>query len=87
MHPAMLKLMRAKKTRAVDPLAPPRPTLLGHDKQMRQDRSKFDDLARLVVQLQQRLETAESKIRYQTQIIGQISATMVKKSDKSPRQY
>jgi polyhydroxyalkanoate synthesis regulator phasin len=39
----MFKQYRAKKKRAVNPDAPPRPTLLGHDKTMREMQSKLAD--------------------------------------------
>ena len=36
--------MRAKKKRQVDPNAPPRPTLLGHEKEMKSWREQFNSL-------------------------------------------
>lgn len=38
--------MRAKKKRPVDPNAPPRPTLLGHEKEMKAWREQFHNLSK-----------------------------------------
>jgi HAMP domain-containing protein len=66
-----------KKKRAVDPNAPPRPTLLGHDKEMRGFKTRFDtieqdssssreEIARLkrkVNRLEQQLEAVTNLLR------------------------
>lgn len=63
MHPKMLKAMRAKVKRPVDPNAPPRPTLLGHDKQIR-DMSAAHE--RELAELRTRMHNLERKLRHQT---------------------
>jgi polyhydroxyalkanoate synthesis regulator phasin len=59
MHPNMLKAMKAKKKRAVDPNAPPRPNLLTHDKQIRDmdvaHRGEIAELRRHVYDLERKL--------------------------------
>lgn len=40
----IFSVMRAKKKRQVDPNAPPRPTLLGHEKEMKSWREQFNSL-------------------------------------------
>jgi hypothetical protein len=55
----MLKAMRAKKKRAVDPNAPPRPNLLTHDKQIRDmdvaHRGEIAELRKHVFDLERKL--------------------------------
>ena len=41
----MKSMYKQRKKRAVDPNAPPRPTLLGHEKEMKGYRTQFDQLA------------------------------------------
>lgn len=55
MNPKMLKAMRAKKKRAVDPNAPPRPNLMTHNVQIR-------TMEQAVTQMEQQLQVALAKV-------------------------
>lgn len=72
MNPAMLKVMKAKKKRPVDPNAPPRPNLMSHDKVIRDQKLTLENMSRQIATLQQRLDSTESKLRYQTQYLAQL---------------
>jgi len=76
MNPAMLKLMKAKKKRPVDPNAPPRPNLLSHEKVLKDTKLTMEQMARQIATLQHRLDSAESKLRYQTQYLSQLHANL-----------
>jgi hypothetical protein len=41
----MISMYKQKKKKTLDPNAPPRPTLLGHEKEMKEFRGKFDNFA------------------------------------------
>lgn len=62
MNPAFLKSMKAKKKRAVDPNAPPRPNLLTHDVKIRDQQSVIDSMTREVHTLRDTIRRLESKI-------------------------
>lgn len=79
MNPAMLRTMKAKKKRPVDPNAPPRPNLLSHEKVLKDTKLTIEQLARQVAILQQRVDSAESKLRYQTQYLSQLHASLASK--------
>lgn len=79
MNPAMLKTMKAKKKRPVDPNAPPRPNLMSHDKTIRDQKATVDQMARRLGYLERRLEETESKLRYQTQYLSQLHQTLQRK--------
>lgn len=72
MHPKMLKAMKAKQKRPVDPNAPPRPTLLGHEKVLKDTKSEVARLHQEVTELRQRIDAAESKLRSQNQYLNQL---------------
>ena len=72
MNPKMLKTMRAKQKRPVDPNAPPRPNLMSHDKVIRDQKATIETLSNRLAHLEGRLNTAETKIRYQTQYLSQL---------------
>jgi hypothetical protein len=76
MHPKMLKAMRAKVKRPVDPNAPPRPTLLGHDKQIR-DMSTAHE--RELAELRTRVQNLERKLRTQTNYLDALHNRVVLK--------
>jgi proline dehydrogenase len=40
----MISMYKQKKKKPLDPNAPPRPTLLGHEKEMKEFRGKFNDV-------------------------------------------
>lgn len=79
MNPKMLRTMRAKKKRPVDPNAPPRPNLMSHDKVIRDQKQTIDSLAQRVGVLERNLEQTQTRLRYQTQYLSQLHNTIVKK--------
>jgi septal ring factor EnvC (AmiA/AmiB activator) len=65
-----------KKKREVDPNAPPRPTLLGHEKEMKTWREQFGQLAQTntqqaieIAQLKRKINRLESQIDAVTGIV------------------
>lgn len=56
----MYSQYKQKKKRAIDPDAPPRPTLLGHDKQMKERQTEFEDFKR---QSNAEIERLNKKVR------------------------
>jgi hypothetical protein len=56
----MFSQYKQKKKRAIDPDAPPRPTLLGHDKQMRERNTEFEEFKR---QSNSEIERLNKKVR------------------------
>jgi hypothetical protein len=76
MHPNMLKAMRAKKKRAVDPNAPPRPNLMSHDKQIREMGTAH---ATELAELRKRMHDLERKLRAQTNYLDALHGRVVLK--------
>jgi predicted RNase H-like nuclease (RuvC/YqgF family) len=72
MNPRMLKTMKAKQKRPVDPNAPPRPNLMSHDKVIRDQKATIENLGNRIGYLEARLDQTESKLRYQTQYLSQL---------------
>ena len=70
----IFKAMKVKKKRAVDPDAPPRPTLLGHDKQIR-DMSTAHE--RELAELRTRMHNLERKLRHQTNYLDALHNRVV----------
>jgi predicted RNase H-like nuclease (RuvC/YqgF family) len=68
-NPAQFK---AKKKRAVDPNAPPRPNLLSQDKKLREQTEVVDRLLRIVERQQDELESLRNKYREMQQSVEQI---------------
>jgi hypothetical protein len=67
----IFKAMRAKKKRAVDPDAPPRPTLLGHEKEMKTWRQQFSELTERSIQQSVEINMLRRKVN---RLEGQIDA-------------
>ena len=74
---AIFKAMRAKKKRAVDPDAPPRPTLLGHEKEMKTWRQQFSEMTERSIQqsveinmLRRKVNRLESQIDAMTSVVN-----------------
>jgi hypothetical protein len=76
MNPAMLKTMRAKKKRAVDPDAPPRPNLMSHDKKIRDMEQLYQGQ---LAELTQKVSTLERKLRAQTNYLDALHQRVVLK--------
>jgi uncharacterized coiled-coil protein SlyX len=58
--------MKAKKKRAVDPNAPPRPNLMTHEVKLREQKQDFQSLVNIVQQQEEKIRRLESKLNYQT---------------------
>ena len=61
--------MRAKKKRVLDPNAPPRPTLLGHEKEMKGWREQFSVINQHSLEQSQTIDSLKRKVnRLQAQV-------------------
>lgn len=60
-NPAQFK---AKKKRAVDPNAPPRPNLLSHEKRMKESQAAFEELYRKVHQQDEFIASLKTKLQF-----------------------
>lgn len=72
-------MYRKKKKRAVDPNAPPRPTLLGHEKVLKDARSTIDQQARDIDMLRHRVEELERKLVNQTAYLNAIHQNIMRR--------
>lgn len=79
MNPLMLKQYRAKKKRAVDPNAPPRPTLLGQVKELKDTREAIEQQAELIVRLDLRVRQLEARLRAQTDYLNALHSKLSRK--------
>lgn len=70
MNPRMLKTMKAKKQRPVDPNAPPRPNLMSHDKVIRDQKAQMGTMEQRLSYLERKLEATESRLRHQTHYLS-----------------
>lgn len=68
-----------KKKREVDPNAPPRPSLLGHEKEMKNWRAQFANLAEkemrqevYIKSLERKVNRLESRVDAMTSIVNRI---------------
>ena len=68
----IFKAMKAKKKRAVDPNAPPRPNLMTHDVKLRTAEQTIQDQANIINALQVRLDSLERKVRAQADYLSQL---------------
>lgn len=72
MNPSMYTAK--KKKREVDPNAPPRPTLLGHEKEMKAFRQQYKEMADQNIQQTITIKMLERKVaRLQSQVDGLVS--------------
>lgn len=71
MNPSMYTVK--KKKREVDPNAPPRPTLLGHEKEMKGYRNQFKDLADNHIKQTMEMQALKRKVN---RLEAQLEATM-----------
>jgi hypothetical protein len=76
MNPAMLKAMRPKKKRAVDPNAPPRPNLMSHDKKIRDMEQLYQGQ---LAELHRKVDALERKLRAQTNYLDALHGRVVLK--------
>ena len=80
MHPKMLKAMKAKRKRAVDPDAPPRPNLLTHDKKLRDMTTTAEKAMRDIVDLHDRVRKLERKLSSQTDYLNMVHTRLSRKN-------
>jgi phage shock protein A len=79
MHPKFLKAMKAKVKRPVDPLAPPRPNLLSHDKEIRGMKTTGELAMQQIMQLQDQVHKLERKLARQTSYLDALHRQSVLK--------
>jgi uncharacterized coiled-coil protein SlyX len=72
MNPKMLKAMKAKKKREVDPNAPPRPNLLTHEKTIKGMNATAQDQQVEIAFLKRKLHELERKLHRQTTYLDAI---------------
>ena len=71
---SLISMYKQKKKKALDPNAPPRPTLLGHEKEMKEFRGKFAELGGSVHGNNQEIQELRRKInRLQMQMDAVVS--------------
>jgi predicted nucleic acid-binding Zn-ribbon protein len=71
---SMISMYKQKKKKIVDPNAPPRPTLLGHEKEMKEFRGRFTDVSGTVQNQHQEIQELRRKInRLQMQMDAVVS--------------
>ena len=68
----IFKAMKAKKKRAVDPNAPPRPNLMTHDVKIRDQQTTISSLANEVNQLRETVRVLNNKVKYQTAYLQEL---------------
>jgi len=68
----IFKAMKAKKKRAVDPNAPPRPNLMTHEVKLRTAQETIEDQSQTIAMLQLRLTELERKVRAQADYLSQL---------------
>lgn len=62
--------MKAKRKRAVDPNAPPRPNLMTHEVRLRTAQETIEYQAQQMQQMQQRLSALENRVRAQNDYLS-----------------
>ena len=68
----IFKAMKAKKKRAVDPNAPPRPNLMTHEVKLRTAQQTIEDQNQTILIMQNRLSELERKVRAQADYLSQL---------------
>jgi hypothetical protein len=68
----IFKAMKAKKKRAVDPDAPPRPNLMTHEVKLRTAQQTIEDQNQTILVMQNRLAELERKVRAQADYLSQL---------------
>ena len=74
----IFKAMKAKKKRAVDPNAPPRPNLMTHDVKLRENQTAVNSLINEVNQLKDKVRSLENKVRFQTDYLQNLHSKITK---------
>ena len=68
--------MYGKRKRAVDPNAPPRPTLLGHEKTLKDAKTVIEKQGRQIEALVNRVNELEQKIQRQSDYLSALHNTV-----------
>lgn len=68
----MRSMYTRKLKRPVDPNAPPRPSLLGHEKTIKETRSTIEDLQNKLGRLEQHSERQDERIRALANYVDQL---------------
>jgi hypothetical protein len=79
MNPKLLKAMKGRKKRAVDPNAPPRPNLLSHDKTIRGMVTTSELAMKHIMDLQDKVQQLERKLTRQTSYLDALHQRVVLK--------
>jgi TolA-binding protein len=69
----------AKKKRAVDPNAPPRPTLLGHEKVIKDTKGVIEQQGQQIARLINRVEELERKLQNQSSYLSALHNSLSRK--------
>jgi CII-binding regulator of phage lambda lysogenization HflD len=78
MNPKMLKVMRTKKKRAVDPDAPPRPNLMTHNVKLRDQDNAIMALTSEIQRLKEQMESLQVKLNNQTSYLQAVHSQLIK---------
>ena len=71
---SLMSMYKQKKKKVIDPNAPPRPTLLGHEKEMKEFRGKFSEFGGSLHNQNQEIQELRRKInRLQMQMDAVVS--------------
>lgn len=65
-----------KKKRAIDPNAPPRPTLLGHEKVIKDAKQVMDQQAKQIAYLTNRVDELERKLQNQSSYLSALHSNL-----------
>ena len=65
-------MYKAKKKRAVDPNAPPRPNLLSHEKVLKDTKVTMEQQSEMIDRLQRRVDDLERKLTNQTAYLSAV---------------
>lgn len=79
MNPRMFQQYRQKKKRPVDPNAPPRPTLLGHEKVIKSYGTDLESQRQQVSALQSEVERLRKKVSGLEQTVNQLIGILRRK--------
>jgi hypothetical protein len=75
----IFRAMKAKRKRAIDPNAPPRPNLMIHDTKIKNVQQVIDEQTRLITMLQIRVDSLESKLKSQNDYLSLLHNRLAKK--------
>jgi hypothetical protein len=75
----IFKAMKAKKKRAVDPNAPPRPNLMTHDVKIRNQQDNIDSLRYELVSLKSSVQSLQNKLNNQTSYLQAVHSKLKNK--------